>query len=59
MIRSSNFLENLKKNYTIVIVFLTLSVTILVTSSYNKYLAYEKENYKHGSFNAVDPPIMN
>ena len=46
MIRSSNFLENLKKNYTIVIVFLTLSVTILVTSSYNKYLAYEKENYK-------------
>ena len=44
--RSSNFLENLKKNYTIVIVFLTLSVTILVTSSYNKYLAYEKENYK-------------
>ena len=46
MMRSSNFLENLKKNYTIVIVFLTLSVTILVTSSYNKYLAYEKENYK-------------
>ena len=46
MLRSSNFLEKLKKNYTIVIVFLTLSVTILVTSSYNKYLAYEKENYK-------------
>ena len=46
MVRSSNFLEKLKKNYTIVIVFLTLSVTILVTSSYNKYLAYEKENYK-------------
>ena len=46
MLRSSNFLEKLKKNYTIVIVFFTLSVTILVTSSYNKYLAYEKENYK-------------
>ena len=46
MLRSNNFLENIKKNYTIVIVFLTLSVTILVTSSYNKYLAYEKENYK-------------
>ena len=46
MLRSNNLLEKVKKNYTIVIVFLTLSVTILVTSSYNKYLAYEKENYK-------------
>ena len=46
MLRSSNYLEKIKKNYTIVIVFFTLSVTILVTSSYNKYLAYEKENYK-------------
>ena len=46
MIKSSNFLEKLKNNYTIVIVFFTLSVTILITSSYNKYLAYEKENYK-------------
>ena len=46
MVQTSNFLEKIKDNYTIVIVILTLSITILVTSSYNKYLTHERESYK-------------
>ena len=46
MITTSNILEKVKKNYTIAIVILTLFVTVLITSSYNKYLDNERKNYK-------------
>ncbi len=46
MVQTSNLLEKIKDNYTIVIVVCTLFITILITSSYNKYLTHERESYK-------------
>ena len=46
MVQTSNLLEKIKDNYTILIVVCTLFITILITSSYNKYLTHERESYK-------------
>ena len=46
MLKSNNFLYQIKNNYTILIVVLTFFITVVITSSYNNYLAKERENYK-------------
>ena len=46
MLKISNFFQQIKNNYTILIVVFAFFITVIITSTYNKHLVDERENYK-------------